>query len=341
MPTSPPAIFTPPTATPAAIGAVFAPGFVPAMPPAPPAALPTATPGNVGTVFAPGFVPGMPPAPPAALPTATPGNVGTVFAPGFVPAMPPAPPAALKTATPGNVGTVFAPGFVPGGIPAITEPSFGVNGALVVGGTLVPALAGLMPKVLNPESSAFSNGGPEWSSTGGLVPPSTGTWGKAFKWLLKTPAAATISAILPAAGYVANHNPALASMLSYWNGSSWVNYYLWDLNDGNPGTARWCLLGGDTTDRGGVVLPTGSLIVIGGMLAGIQEAEFIGGLGAAWQADPTTAYQWRFMLYDSGSLVGQWFSDAVSVTSGTWTLLSGPATGLPSFSLPTVPAITP
>ncbi len=244
------------------------------------------------------------------------------------------PAAASSPAAPGaTLPEIYAPGGWPP----------------VLGGNLSPALIGTLLPLPNPAVDAWGGQGPQWTSDGLRDMAESGLWCSLIKWLLKTPAAATVEAIAPRANYTAHSDSNFASRLYYWNGTAWVNYYLYNMADSDPVTSRWCLIGGGTTDQGGATIPAGALIIMSPFVPGYRDGDFLGGLGAGWAASSTAVWRWDLTVTDNETMVGSYHLDATSFTDGPWIKDAGTATGLPVFTTyqpavavpaPTAPART-
>jgi hypothetical protein len=68
----------------------------------------------------------------------------------------------------------------------------------------------------------------------------------------------TLGEIFPATGFLATGSQSSADQVQIFAGGAWTIYWLYDLNDGNPATARWVDAGDSgMADKGSVVVPPG------------------------------------------------------------------------------------
>ena len=330
MTDAPPAVFAAPSATRSDVGSVLSTPTAQAAPPGFYAA-PTRTPGNLGAVL---VTPSAPAAPPGfyVTPTLTPGNVGTVL---VTPSAPAAPLAfyTTPTRTPANVGSVLVtPGAPSAPIvpPDRTAPSpfdppyinLAVYPSLVVSGSITPAAGGPLYRLPIPSTSIFP-GGIQFTTTGDINPPSSGTWVSLYQEYLVTPASTTVEALAPKAGCTATGSSSTASRISVNNQtfSAPLIYWLYS-NSGDP---KWVLSGdGAMTDRGTEVIASGSVV----FPIRIPGIGFSGGQGAIWQASPTTTWCWMIATYVDGAAAGLFSGIGVTPQTSAWSP-SGVATGTP------------
>ena len=68
----------------------------------------------------------------------------------------------------------------------------------------------------------------------------------------------TLGEVFPAGDFTATNDKATADQIQVYTAGGWVLYWLYDLGDSDPATARWVLAGDDGyADQGGQVLPPG------------------------------------------------------------------------------------
>lgn len=240
-----------------------------------------------------------------------------------MPANPPTiytPPSAAHTPP----GAVHSPPVVGGGSPQIT-------------GTMTPVVTGPLIEVSVPKATAFP-GTRQWSTDGNAIKNPTGAWVEVYTAFMQTAAAATVEQIAPKAGYSATGSQSTAPTLQFFTpGVGWVLYWLYD-NSGNP---RWV----DAADAGNA--DAGSTVIASGTWAFAvttngNYSPFVGGLGAAWRADPSTSFIHFLLSYFNNSGNGTWISFGPSAAGSYSQYLTSPVTGSPVFSLgslPTPPAI--
>lgn len=217
--------------------------------------------------------------------------------------------------------TATGAGFVIPAQPPVT--SLSISG-------VTPALPGPIYVVPAPETSAYGGGGPEWSSSADLTVPGSGIWAKLYRWLLITPASATLAAIAPPANYYATGSQSTASQIQRWTGSAWVIYWLYNGGDSDPATAYWVdAADGGLANQNDLVIASSSLVTALNRVAGQSPGAWQGGLGTTWTDSTSTTYRHYLIVYSAGSIVGVYISDSTTPKTGTWTKTSGSATGTP------------
>ena len=291
----------------------------------------TTSPANVGTVLVTPGAPSAPIAPPTAA-SPSPANLGTVLVTPGAPSAPISPPSAASP-SPANLGTVLVTPGAPSApivppdrtAPSPVDPPYinlAVHPSLVVSGSITPAAGGPLYQVPIPSTSIFP-GGIQFTTTGEVNPPSSGTWVSLYQEYLVTLASTTVEALAPKAGCTATGSFSTASRISVNNQtfSDAHNYWLYS----NSGSPKWVLLGdGAMTDRGTEVIASGSVV----FPIRIPGIGFSGGQGAIWQASPTATWCWIIAVYVDGAVAGLFSGIGVTPQTSTWSP-AGFATGTP------------
>lgn len=190
------------------------------------------------------------------------------------------------------------------------------NGALTLSGINVPAINGqLFPGAGN--VSTYPEGR-YWSTDGESLPASEGPWAEMYQLHMISPAAATLEQIAPIANYKSGGSSGLASNIYVrTTGLGAIsNYWLYD----NSGSPYWTRFGGSLENENATSIPAGRYVFPNRRVPG-ESNGFSGGLGAVWQASPTTQYMWVLSPFQDGAAgsLGIWYGDGtLPSTVGTW-----------------------